>query len=291
MKRGIIGLGVGIAMLAGTGTATGVRAAQAALSAQLEYHVFFAGLKVVRADAALSLEGERYVMRFAGASEGVLDLLYSWRTSADTHGVVDGVRLQPRQHSFERRRGDRVRSVALTYDAVGAPVLTETGPPGRNDDQRVPPEMRVGTVDYLSMMGTLVARLAAGAGCAHSFALFKGWRRFDAVLTDAPATVTGPACRFVMNRLLAPGAKPERPSSAAWAHGDDGEDPSEAVQEPTSGTIFFAPAWSGGPLVPARVEIDGWFGAASVRLVSACPATEPVSAVREARAANPKTCG
>ncbi len=288
MTRTILLLGTMLAAIHGAAPEARANGAAEPLTAQLEYHVFFAGLRVVRADAALSINGGRYDMAFAGRSEGILELLYDWRTNAETRGIATADAWRPERHRFQRHRRGEVKGLVLSYEGSGPPTLTETGPPGRSADQRVPPDMRIGTIDYLSMAGSLISRVTAGRGCEGRYPLFNGWRRFDAELTLADEGADGPVCRFVMHRKLPPGAVPEGSDSSVWADEEDGPVDNRPPREPASGTIAFAPAWPGGPVVPSVVEIDGWFGAASVRLVDACPGGGRVDFVQ---ADTPPTCG
>ena len=287
VARTILLLGTILASLHAANAQARANDAPGAFAVHLEYHVFFAGLRVARASAALTLAGGRYDLAFAGRSEGVFELLYGWRTIAETQGTTLAGTWRPKRHSFQRYRRGKVKGVLISYDGIGPPALIEIGPPGRFDDQRVPPAMRAGTIDYLSMAGTLISQATAGRSCEGHFQLFNGWRRFDAELTLAGVTAEGPVCRFVMHRKLAPGQVPEASISSAWADEEDGAVDNTSLREPASGTIAFAAAWLGGPIVPSVLKIDGWFGAASVRIVNACPGAWRIDTVQ---AALPPTC-
>ncbi len=219
-------------------------------------------------DTNVALRPESYAAEFEVRTDGSLAWFMEWKLRSKVQGETRPDGLRPAAFRSESNWKGKERWVHVKYGADGNPLVEAVPPPDEDDRERVPDDLRVGTVDPLSAGLNLVHMLTEGGRCDGTVSIFDGRRRFDAASedegpTEIPASEIAPyggeaiACRLSVV-----------PVKGFW------RDQRYRVK-PQDVMVYLRPALPGTPLVPVRVEANTRFGAIRVHLVSVEEAGAP----------------
>ena len=235
--------------------------AKAADRLALGYKVYAGGMHMFSIDTSVALRPDSYAADFEVRTDGSLSWFMDWKLRSKVKGETHPEGLRPVAFRSESNWKGKERWVDVTYSTDGNPLVEAVPPPDEDDRERVPDDLRVGTIDPLSAGLNLVHMLTAGGRCDGTVSIFDGRRRFDAASEDAgpteiPISDIAPyggeaiACRLSVV-----------PVKGFW------RDQRYRVK-PQDVLVYLRPALPGTPLVPVRVEANTRFGAIRVHLVS-----------------------
>jgi len=250
------------------GVPVGVAVAPGALAApaELDYQVYFGGLKALALAAEIDLSSARYRVRLSAHTEGLIDWIVDWTAQSASEGLVAGGALQPVRHNtVSTVRGNR-RDTTLAFHRDGS-IDASVEPPIEADDREpVSAEQVHGALDPISAVLIAAHEVAAHGSCDQRVKVFDGRRRYDLEFRDGgPDTVqpseyssfSGAAtlCLFRYIRI----AGYEKPGGR-WGNPYD----ADRIYR-----VWLAPIVPGLPPLPVRIEAEGTFGNLIVHLVEA----------------------
>ncbi|MDW8443190.1 MAG: DUF3108 domain-containing protein [Acetobacteraceae bacterium] len=131
------------------------------------YTVYFSGFRVVELDASLALAADRYRALARLRTAGLLAAFVRGEQVSEVEGRVTpatALGLSPDRYALEGRWRDRVRRVALRWHGTTPEVLALV-PANEEEREPVPPELQRGTVDTMSALVALIARVSASGRC------------------------------------------------------------------------------------------------------------------------------
>ncbi|MBL8710737.1 MAG: DUF3108 domain-containing protein [Rhodospirillaceae bacterium] len=272
-KLGILGRRLGVLLLAGLagvclgsgglGSGGGARAAQ---PVTLSYTGYMAGLPVFSLTATIDFPAGAgtgamslvpgnggYSLNADAATAGNFRLLYPYRATVVSSGQLSDQTAAPRQFRSVAEILGKQEAVTLTY-GQGGRVGIEAIPMTRQAQDAMAQGFAHGTMDPASAVVAAVAKFAATHQCAGTYKLFDGVRRYDLTLrqggyVELPAMVQsyydGGATECSAEPLLLEGF-----SSAA----------AQSQFYPRAARLFLAPAVTGLPAIPVRIEAQNALG-------------------------------
>jgi hypothetical protein len=255
----------------------------------LDYDIYFSGFHLATADIEVDLLPDAYRVAVAAESDGLIGILSSWRTRAETEGRRDGAAVRPESHRVERPRDDDLKITRMTFAPDGGIEVLVT-PGDHTDGGGVPPELRRGALDPLSAaLGVIAGAPDPAAACNRTVEIYDARRRYDAVVAAAVpdtleanryAAYAGPAARCTLRLEPIAGAFGGRDGDdgGGWQRDRDGQ---LADGRDRSATLWLARALPDGPLMPVRIEADTRLGRIIVHLSGIAP-REPTLAERPA---------
>ncbi|MCS6853299.1 MAG: DUF3108 domain-containing protein [Elioraea sp.] len=227
------------------------------------YTVYFSGFRVVELDASLALAADRYRALARLRTAGLLAAFVRGEQVSEVEGRVTpatALGLSPDRYALEGRWRDRVRRVALRWHGTTPEVLALV-PANEEEREPVPPELQRGTVDTMSALVALIARVSASGRCDGAAGVFDGRRRSDfTAATEGEETLAphrwglyaGPAlkCRFEGRQV-----------AGFWREAD----PAQA-REPRTGAAWLARPAPDLPVIPVRIDAETNWGTIHVHL-------------------------
>jgi len=172
-------LSAAVAALALWGTTAAARA-EAVPQLALDYHVFAGGLHVLTYETVVSLNSGAYKASVQARTNGFTDSLFKFSLEAEVAGNNGADGPMPRRFRVANRwRENPERWVEITYSEGGAPEA-EAEPPATDDNRDpVPKHLLLGTLDPISAVLAVVAKVAQSGRCEVEVPIFDGRRRYD----------------------------------------------------------------------------------------------------------------
>jgi hypothetical protein len=234
----------------------------------LSYQVYFGGLKALALEAEVGVVSDRYRVRLAAHTEGLIDWIVGWTARAWSEGAVGGGALgdgalRPARHVSESTiRGNR-RDVVLSFHPDGA--IEATVEPSAEADEREPvtAEQQRGALDPISAVLGAARVVAARQSCAQRVPVFDGRRRYDLEFSDGGHAVLPPSeyssfkgdttlCLFRYIRIAG------YQTTGRWNNPRD----HDRIYR-----TWLAPIVPDLPPLPVRIEAEGTYGTVIVHLV------------------------
>jgi hypothetical protein len=221
---------------------------------KLDYDIYAGGLFLVSGALKLDLDRDRYSAGVEARGGRLVDLMSRWSYKASAEGrVEDGVQVSPEQFRSFRSQRKRKRALNMDYDKAGNVSVTAQPPQSELSANAVAPEFRPNTLDPVSAMVGVIATGGA-TGCAGTFPVFDGRRRYDVIVTSngidtlqrSPRNMhTGEAekCTILLRPIA--GFERDRDEEDFFRYGVD-----------RSATAWFARPLASGPPVPVRIQVD-----------------------------------
>ena len=231
-------------------------AAAAAEPIRAHYEVYAGGFNVIKLDADFTLTPQDYRIHMVLRTAGTLSAVLRAEQDTTVQGRFVANRPQPiRFYSYGHSRG-RQRITLVDYPA-GQPDIRQLVPPAADDEREpVPPDQQRNTIDTLSAMAQLVRQVGSTGRCEGKVVTFDGRRLAELSARTAGQEVlapndrssfSGPAlrCNFVGRQL------------AGFKKDED----RQKLDQPRTGSAWFAPLTPGSQPVPVRVTFQtGLFG-------------------------------
>ncbi len=181
-------------------------------SLTLGYLVGWGHVTLAEAEVTYSQTDSRYQLTGEGRTRGLLEFLFSWRGRAETEGERRQEGRRPLVHQHEGTWNESTRWTRVDWNGA-APPRTEARPPP--DPEQVTPVAEAavrGTRDPLTVILSVLDRLAATGRCEAEAKVWDGRRRYDITLThlgedtliaDRPWTYAGSAigCALDFERI------------------------------------------------------------------------------------------
>jgi len=237
---------------------------------RLDYDVYAGGIFLVSGVLDLNLQADHYSAGIEAKGGQIIDLLSRWSYVASAEGrIADGARVQPDHFRSERNLRRKHRSLDLDYDRAGQVQVNAQPPQSELAAAAVPPEHRPNTLDPLSAAVGIIA-VAGQAGCAGTFPVFDGRRRYDLILTSngtdtlektSRALYSGPAEKCTVRLHPVAGFERDRDEGDFFEYGQDRQ-----------ATVWFAPPDPVEQRVPFRIQVEHGWTVFVMNLVAAKPA-------------------
>jgi hypothetical protein len=234
---------------------------------KLDYDIYAGGLFLVSGEMKLDLGRDRYAAGVVAKGGRLVDLLSRWSYTASAGGRVEnGVHVAPEEFRSFRSQRKRKRALNMDYDKAGNVSITAEPPQSELSANAVAPEFRPGTLDPVSAMVGVIAT-GGTSGCAGTFPVFDGRRRYDVIVTS-----NGTDTLQKSSRNMHAGAAEKctillRPV-AGFERDQDEEDFFRYGVDRTA-TAWFAKPLAGEPPVPVRIQVDLEWVSVVMNLVSA----------------------
>lgn len=237
-----------------------------ACAEQLNYTLHVVGVPV--ADAALNVDiteaGYRAGLRFH--TTGLVNLVDHGSLEETVSGAIREDRPAPQIYASNGYLHGQNRVVDMTWQD-GGPVVTEITPPNSTEREDVPPALRAGTVDPVSLIVLLLHLVDQTGRCEGAARAYDGrdLQSFqvrtvgeDELRPSGRSSFSGQAlrCEFTSETL------------AGFRFGSAGAQDRRVHR----GTIWLARVIPGGPQLPVRAAVETrWFGDATIYLTSVAP--------------------
>lgn len=222
----------------------------------LAFDMYAGGLHALAADIVMELADDRYRARSTIATRGFLDFLTRWHARQESIGSLAGGGVHPSLHTRDSEWRFERRFTRMQYDASGDVSVTVEPPPEQDERPPVPPELRRGTVDLLSVLVKAALAADPAAACRDGAAIYDGRRRYDVVFAAAGEEVLPPQAygSYAGPALLC------RVSVTPVA-GFRGESEEESgLGMPAGVSIWLAAHDAAGLVVPVRFEAEFGIG-------------------------------
>jgi hypothetical protein len=234
---------------------------------KLDYDIYVGGLFLVSGEMKLDLGRDRYSAGVEARGGRLVDLLSRWSYRASADGRVEnGVQVTPEEFRSFRNQRKRKRALNMDYDKAGNVSVTADPLLSELAANSVAPEFRPKTLDPVSAMVGVIATGSA-SGCAGTFPVFDGRRRYDVIVTSNGTDTLQKSSRNMhageaekCTILLRPvaGFERDRDEEDFFRYGVD-----------RSATAWFARPLAGEPPVPVRIQVDLEWVSVVMNLVSA----------------------
>lgn len=248
---------LGLAAL-GLGLGTGAPA-RAAKPVTLTYAGYMAGLPVFSLSTTVSLPAGTvpgnggYSIAADGQTAGNFRLLYPYAASVSASGALKNQGAAPKQFRSVSQILGKQEAVTLTYGA-GGKVGIDAQPLTRQAQEAAAQGFANGTMDPASAVVALVARFAKTHQCQGTYKLFDGVRRYDLKLAQAGFVDLNPLQQsYYDGSATECRAEPQllQGFSTVAAH---------SQFYPQAARLWLAPAVSGLPAIPVRIEAQNALG-------------------------------
>ena len=250
------------------------KAPQGRKNLDLDYDVYAGGFHALTASLAMGLGKADYEIELEAKTQGFIGSLFPWKAHYETNGKTDGKRYRPALHQSESTWKKSVTSVEMTYDKRG--VFTSKKELENNKPKAQPRDAAVKSltiasdaVDILTGTMQILQNVNLTDGCNSKAQVFDGKRRFNIIFKDMGidtlrknrySRFQGEArkCNIIVEPVA--GFK-DKDKKRGWM----------AVQEHTLErdrlpTIWLAPLYQKGPIVPVRMEIASEYGSVVAHL-------------------------
>jgi hypothetical protein len=210
----------------------------------LRYGGSWRTLRILTLESTSVTDGAGYHLEVAIRTEGLVDLLFPWRSRSESIGVLRDGEPVPHRVRSEGTFRRRTYRTALDYLESGD-VQVEVDPP---PEAPVPEALRRETVDPQTATFALIHRNAAGRPCAGRQHVFDGRLRYEVEFVDggtatlersrqAPYAGTARVCEAVIH------------PRAGFAHAE--------TRTRTILRYWLAPVLDGIPPMPVRIDLSG----------------------------------
>jgi hypothetical protein len=234
---------------------------------KLDYDIYAGGLFLVSGEMKLDLGRDRYSAGVEARGGRLVDLLSRWSYRASADGRVENdAQVSPEEFRSFRSQRNRKRALNMDYDKAGNVSVSAEPPLSELAANSVAPEFRPRTLDPVSAMVGVIAA-SSTSGCAGTFPVFDGRRRYDVIVTSNGIDTLQKSSRNMhageaekCTILLHPvaGFERDRDEGDFFRYGVD-----------RSATAWFARPLAGGPPVPVRIQVDLEWISVVMNLVSA----------------------
>jgi len=230
----------------------------------LDYLVGWGHVTLAEAEVSFSQSDSRYHLIGTGRTRGFLDLLFSWQGRAATEGIWQANGRRPLVHEHEGTWKESTRWTRVDWNGSAAP-RTEAQPPP--DPEKVTPVAKAataGTRDPLTVILTVLDRLATTGRCEAEAKVWDGRRRYDIAVThlgadtlvaDRPWTYAGTAvgCAVDFERI-----------GGFWRDRPGGRDPDATAP---LRRVIWAAELAPGRWALVRAEVETAYGTVVGRLL------------------------
>lgn len=243
-----------------------VARAEAIPQLALDYHVFAGGLHVLTYEAVVSLNTGGYKASVQARTNGFIDRLFKFSLEAEVAGVEDATGPMPQRFRVANRwRENPERWVEITYTEDAIPEAKVEPPANGDNRDPVPDGLLLGTLDPISAVLAVVAKVAQSGRCEVEVPIYDGRRRYDLITQHlgevelkasevAPFGGMATRCGLAFE-MLGGGWKKK---SRRWK---------EAGRPEIE--VFLAQVLPNAPPLPVRVHAKNNFGALRIHLVAA----------------------
>lgn len=253
---------VGLAALLWWGGPTAARAETLTLG----YLVGWGHMTLAEAEVSFSQSDAGYRLGGTGRTRGLLELLFSWQGRAATEGERRQDGRRPLVHEHEGTWNESTRWTRVDWNGTAPPKTEARPPPDPEQVTPVAPAATRGTRDPLTVILSLLDRLAETGRCEGEAKVWDGRRRYDiavshlgeeTLVADRPWTYGGRAVGCTLDFERIGGFWRERPG------GGDGDE-SAALRR-----VIWAAEIAPGRWALVRAEVETPYGTVVGRLLVA----------------------
>ena len=240
--------------------------ARAAKPVTLTYAGYMAGLPVFTMTATVTLPAGAvpgnggYSISADGQTAGNLRMLYPYQASVNATGALKNQAASPKHFTSISQIMGKQEAVTLTYGANGK-VGINAQPLTRQAQEAAAQGFANGTMDPASAVVALVANFAKTHQCSGTFKLFDGVRRYDLQLAQGGFADLAP-----LQQSYYDGSATECRAEPQLLQGFSAA-ASQSQFYPQSARLWLAPAVTGLPAIPVRIEAQNALGLLTLDLI------------------------
>ncbi len=257
----------GIAVLGLAAVGLGLsQGAEASRPVTLTYAGYMAGLPVFSLSTTVNLPAGTvpgnggYTITAAGQTAGNFRMLYPYAASINASGALKNQAAAPKQFRSVSQIMGRQEAVTLTYGA-GGKVGINAQPLTRQAQEAAAQGFANGTMDPASAVVALVAKFAKTHQCQGTYKLFDGVRRYDLKLVQGGFVDLNP-----LQQSYYDGSATECSAEPQLLQGFSNV-AAQSQFYPQSARLWLAPAVTGLPAIPVRIEAQNALGQMVLDLV------------------------
>lgn len=248
--------------------ALGMPSAAAAEEQSLRYLVWLGGVSVMDLHLGLASDAGSYGVTLTGQLTGPPSWFYDIRIGGEAAGQVRDGAPVPERYRLEMSDDGKVEWLALAFDGAGLPSVTTDPPMGNEGRKPLAEADKLGALDPLGAMESLLAQAAASGTCPAGVKVFDGRRRFDVAVADGGEQTLRVSAYNLFHGSARRCEVTLKPVGGFRRSGRD------LQAFPQHMTIFLAPLAPGGRPVPVRIETETDLGALLLHLIDADPPPE-----------------
>ncbi len=240
-------------------------AAARAETVTLGYLVGWGHLTIAEAEVSYSQTRSRYRLVGDGRTRGILDFFVSWTGRAETEGELRRDGRWPLVHRNRGTWNENTRRTRVDWADAAAPRTEAEPPPDPQKVTPVPDGATVGTSDPLTVVLSVLDRLAATGRCEAEAKIWDGRRRYDVsvihlgeerLVADRPWAYEGAATHCALDFERIGGFWREQPR---WR---------DSEEETSLGRTIWAAEIAPGRWALVRAEVETSYGTVVGRLLA-----------------------
>mgnify|MGYP001357395345 CR=1 FL=1 len=154
---------------------------EAVLENQLVYKIYVGGFHIINLDVGIQFEPSTYHVNARIKSVGTIERLFPWSMTAYSVGGFHETKIKPLTAGQENNWRGKKRYAYLKFEHGEVKIVHIRPKPRTDDREPVSKDMRRGTLDLMSAIIGLIARLHRNEPCDVMFRVFDGRRRYDLI--------------------------------------------------------------------------------------------------------------
>ena len=239
----------------------------------MEYDVYAGGFHVVSADLTIDLsKNNRYDLKLAAATHGMLAKLAPWHGVFETVGWYDAKKAapQPEKHSSDTTFRDENEVVEFLYNKNGSFKEYRIFNEDKKGVQPPQSELSDNSTDVLSATLEIMNRIAQGGKCEGTDKIFDGSRSYELIYRHKGEGTLKPSTANVYNGPATECTAEVKPLKGRWHEKPRGwmSIQEQGRERGTMPTVWFAQLAPGEPAVPVKIRVKTQFGALMMQLNS-----------------------
>ena len=227
------------------------------------YDVYFGSFHVLSSTALYERGDTDYAVSATGRTQGILEFFFEWAGETRTTGRFNGPRVLPTLHESRGQGRSEERRMSIRYDDSGevADFMVEPAP-DPEDVTPLPENAEVGTVDPLTVFADVGRAVREGRGCAGTYAVFDGKRRYDLSIADRGEKVLEPSSFSVFSG-------PALACHVEWdMKGGARREKNKYSRTARNRTVYVAAPFEGAEPIPVAMTIETDYGTLMGHLTS-----------------------
>ena len=245
----------------------------------LSYSLYVGGIHAMDGVVGFTRAGVSYTINLHTGTQGFLRSLAPWDASLESKGRFSKAQLYPSVGNVLTYWKDKPYLVNFSF--AKNTVKVKFTPREGDNNEPVPPDMKVGALDPLSGVLQVISNIAYnGSDCNQTVPIYDGHRRFDLSLHNSGSETldgedysvfSGEATRCIVDFEMRAGSRKDREGSNFWQDGTDHNSPGhhetwkgKSSRPPVY--IFLGKVRDDLPELPVRAETSTIFGGIMIHL-------------------------
>lgn len=227
------------------------------------YDVYFGGFHVMSSTAHYDRGETEYVVSATGRTLGILEFFFEWVGETKTTGRFEGPRILPTLHESRGQGSSEERRMTIRYGDAGEVLDVVVEPaPDPEEVTPLPENAEIGTIDPLTVIADLGKSVSEGRGCAGTYPVFDGKRRYDLIISDQGEKTLDPTSYSIFSG-------PALACHVEWdMKGGARREKSKYSRTARNRMVYVAAPFEGAEPIPVAMTIETDYGTLMAHLTS-----------------------